>query len=52
MEMLKAFGVGFEDKGTYLNCEVGMEKVEGYIGFYTVFNFNEDGSFNKLEVGE
>jgi len=57
-EMLREFGVGFgeEDSVVYeidsVVCEVGNSKVEGYAGAITYFNFDKDGKFVGMDIGE
>ena len=66
--LLKEFGVGFEeerdtqsiwkepsppeDEMISVLCEEGMEKVDGYAGFFVQFKFDADGKFIKMIVAE
>lgn len=55
-QLLEQFGVGYteeriekyRDDGkprTFIKCECGDKKVEGYGGFVTLFEFDADGEF-------
>lgn len=50
--LLTEFGVGFEEDDNCVTCETGHAKVGGYIGFFTVFEFDHDGNFVSIGVGE
>lgn len=56
--MLTEFGVEFTEhksvKGdlTFLQCKSGSEKVGGYSGFYTDFDFDKDGKFLGMGAWE
>ncbi len=55
--LLTDFGVEFKEHqrggaGSTLTLEVGMQRVRGYAGFVTEFNFNLNGTFNHVAVGE
>jgi len=57
--LLTEFGIGFEEhlggvKGEtkYLLCTEGSAKIEGYTFFFASFDFDVDGKFEKMEVGE
>lgn len=43
--LLTEFGVGFTEGEGSIFCESGSSKVEGYIGFYTSFQFDSTGNF-------
>lgn len=50
INLLSEFGVGFEAHETnkYILCMQGKEKIDGYLSFYTVFDFDEDGKFINM----
>ena len=51
--LLNDFGVGFEENGAGdINCFDGFEKVDGYNGFFTQFEFDESGKFIKMGAWE
>jgi len=53
-------GIGFVDASgsprppnhTFIQCNTGDPKIEGYTGFYTAFKFDENGAFIGMEVAE
>ena len=59
-EKLKAlfdeFGIGYDEMSTgklgYLRCKEGGEKIEGYVEFYTDFDFDKDGNFLTMGAWE
>ena len=50
--LLIELGVGFEVRAETLTCESGMEKVDGYTGFMTIFEFDSRGKFQQLGAWE
>ena len=63
-KLLTDFGVGFDVKHndipfhrnnevtTSIFCEQGNNKVDGYMGFFTYFQFDKDGKFAMMGAGE
>ena len=50
-------GIGFtehdeKDNVKVICCEAGSDKVIGYSGFFTDFEFDEDGKFIQMGVWE
>ena len=43
---------GVENHGEKNDGYPECNKIVGYNGFYTTFNFNEDGSFENVEIYE
>lgn len=50
--LLTEFGVGMEVADTYVECESGSTKVGGYMCFYTLFEFDEQGAFITMGAWE
>ena len=57
--LLDSLGVSYDvigertvDEGRIIKCEEGHEKVCGYIGFMTVFFFDQDDNFIKMGAYE
>jgi len=48
LKLLSEFGVGFREEGKSVICDEGMDKVEGYPGFFTEFEFDIDGKFLSM----
>lgn len=55
-ELLESFGVEFTENDTLCEkeivCEQGRAKVQGYIGFCTIFQFYPDGKFRDMGAYE
>lgn len=56
-QFLSGLGVTFDEKkdddSMWIVCEEGVhDRVVGYSGFYTYFNFKLDGSFVDMGAGE
>ena len=51
-ELLTNLDVGFNEFDKLIELEVGNKKVKGYVGFYTWFEFDTDGKFVKMGIGE
>ena len=53
IELLTSFGVEFsETDNGKIEMIAGDEKIVGYMGFYTSFDFCEDGEFEKVGAWE
>lgn len=50
--LLAEFGVGFEQENNEIICREGRTMVAGYCMFFTLFDFNEDGSFKEMGAWE
>jgi len=50
--LLKDLGIGYVDMPLSIDIENDQENVEGYNGFMTVFNFDEDEKFTVLGIWE
>lgn len=51
------FGIGFTTGTTHegydlITCEEGSAKIDGYSGFVATFEFDENGKFKVMGVGE
>lgn len=54
-KLIKVFtdcGIGVEDRGTIVICGENQKGVRGYTGFYTKFEFDDDGSFKEMGAYE
>lgn len=55
VNLLTEFGVGYEKKDSQIICMQSWDdsnKIEGYSGFYTVFNFDSAGKFLNMGAYE
>ena len=52
VQLFTEFGIEFEDNGNIILCEHGKDKVDGYPGFYTKFEFGNDGNFELIGAWE
>lgn len=58
-QLFDEFGIGYKQQIPYqfvadpntVTCTEGDTKVEGYCGFFTLFQFDDDGKFVKMEIG-
>jgi hypothetical protein len=50
--LLTEFGIGIIREDNLIMCEQGQTKVDGYSGFFAVFNFDDNGKFINMIVGE
>jgi len=50
--LLTEFGIGISRDDKLIMCEQGRTKVDGYSGFFAGFNFDDDGRFINMIVGE
>ena len=58
--LLRDFGVGFKEEETtskgeniiQVVCEQGSDRVGGYRGFLTAFEFDRDGTFKTMGAWE
>ena len=50
--LLTEFGVVFEEKDNNIVCRDGAEKVGGYLGFFTEFEFDAEGKFISIGAWE
>ncbi len=49
-KMFDLFGIGYKELGDGdIRCEYGDNKITGYICFYTIFSFDDNGTF--IEMG-
>ncbi len=55
-ELLTEFGVGFNQEPSkhrfVISCEAGNNKIGGYCGFYTDFEFDLNGKFVSMGAYE
>lgn len=56
-ELLTGFGVRFsketrENENQVIQCMSGWDKVDGYLGFFTDFEFNKEGKFIEMGIWE
>lgn len=51
-KLLTEFGVGFDREGNNIICRDCQQKIGGYSGFFTTFEFDTDGEFVKLGAWE
>jgi hypothetical protein len=57
MKLFEDFGIGFKTGTTYkgydlISCHQGDEKIDGYCGFLTTFEFDENGKFKEMGAWE
>ncbi len=50
--LLREFGVEFEEAPESIECAYGHQKVGGYPGFITIFEFDAAGKFEKMGAWE
>ncbi len=50
--LLTEFGIEFEKVNGEILCREGCAKITGYCMFFTLFDFNEDGSFKEMGAWE
>jgi hypothetical protein len=52
ISLFDEFGIGWSAELNDIVCEQGNNKVEGYAGFFTYFQFDADGKFICMGAGE
>ena len=53
VEFFKKHGIGFEDDQMNIRMTAQENaKVDGYIGFFVIFEFDIHGAFERLSIGE
>ncbi len=57
MELFTEFGIEFTTGVTHegydrILCSEGKAKIDGYNGFYTTFEFDENGKFKEMGAWE
>ena len=52
VQLFTEFGIEFEDNENIVLCEYGEDKIDGYPGFYTKFEFDNDGNFELMGAWE